>query len=120
MRRLHARGEAHALARQQTIIVIVAAAAPQLLVIAANARADRVQLAKIERRPGDGMRRPRQRNRGRIGRQEMIGNEADAMIEDLPLRARAVEIEEAVIGEIDDRRPVRRRFERQREFGRAQ
>ena len=49
----------------------------------------------------------------------MIGDDPDAMIEDLAFRQRAVEIEEAVVGEIDDGRTIGRRLERQRQLSRA-
>src|SRR6185312_16380033 len=53
MRGFDPRSEAHAIALHQTIIVIVAAAAPQLLVIGSDTRADRFELAEIERRAFD-------------------------------------------------------------------
>ena len=96
------RGEARLAARRaEAEIVIVAAAHPQLRMVVADPRADLDACAEVERRAGHRAGRLRQRDRAGIDGEEMIRRHGEVMIENIPARARAGQIEKAVIGEID-------------------
>src|SRR5215472_9090980 len=71
-RRLEPRCKPQRASVVQTEIVVVTLAVARLLIVVADARADRRRFAEIERRAGDGLRRHGQGNCGLIGHQEMI------------------------------------------------
>src|SRR5262249_11574967 len=82
----------------QTEIVVVTLAVSQLRIVLADARADRLWFAEIQRRAGAGVGRLGQGNCGLVGRQEMIGGNGQPMIKNTSVGSHALEIEEAVIG----------------------
>ena len=96
-------------------------AVPELLVVTTDTRANRRRLAEIERRAGDGARRPGQRNCAGIDREKAIGRERQAVIENVRCSDSSIEIKEAVVGQVDDGRPIRARgeFDRRRAGGRT-
>src|SRR5258708_4438512 len=99
--------------------MIVATAAPQLLVVLADTRADDVGRAKIERRALDTPRRARQRDRAVIDGEIMLGRDLKAVTENIGAGARAIEVEESMVGQIHQGWKMARRFKRDRKLARA-
>src|SRR6266849_2779392 len=103
-------------AAAQAEIVIVALADLNLFNGIAQAHADPMGDAEIERRPIDPARRA-QRDAGRAHRQVSIRGDREVMIQNAAAASLdAGKIEEAVIGQIDDRRLVGLGRERRRKF----
>src|SRR3954452_3369086 len=106
-RRLEPGREPHAGAVAHTEVVIIAMTAFDLRIVGANTRANWMCLTEVERRAVDGMRWTGQRDRGLVDCEIMVGRQRQTMIQDAGARGDPVEIEEAVICQVDDRRTGR-------------
>src|SRR5262245_33584301 len=81
-----------------------------------DACADRLEPGEIEGRAGDRLRCA-EGNQGIIYGQVGIGGDGQLVVEHIRRRGDATEVEEAVVGEVDDGRSVRLRLERDGEPG---
>ena len=98
--------------------MVVASAVAQLRLVAADPGADGRRVAEIKRRSRHRSRRPGKRNGVGIDREKAIGENSQTVIEDVLARRRAFQIEETVVGQVDDRGAVGTGFKTDRQFGR--
>ena len=85
----------------------------------AQARADQLRLAQVERRPRH-RRRPALGDRSGVDRQIGLGRDPNAMRQDIRRLGRTAEIEEGVVGEVHDRGAIAFSLERDLQLGRPQ
>ena len=82
--------------------MVVASAVAQLRIIVANSGSDGERITEIQGRAGDGSWRLRKRNGVGINCEKTVGRDRQPVTEDVHARRSALEIEEAVVGQVDD------------------